>query len=64
MKTTSLLVCFIALTLMPAFVFAAGEKKNAEEIFQKGIKVAEARGDMMPQKKMEARLLQLSSETS
>ena len=43
---------------------ALGENELAKEILQKGIKVAEERGDMMPQKKMEARLLQLSSETS
>lgn len=39
---------------------AAGEKEKAVEIFRKGIGVAETRGDVMTQKKMEARLRQLS----
>ncbi len=43
---------------------ALGENEKASEVFKKGIKVAEERGDMMPQKKMEARLRQLSSEKS
>ena len=43
---------------------ALGETRKAKEIFQKGIKVAETHGDVMPQKKMEARVRQLSSETS
>lgn len=43
---------------------ALGEKEKAIEIFKKGIAVAEERGDMMTQKKMEARLAQLSSERS
>lgn len=36
-----------------------GEKEKAIETFKKGIVVAEKRGDMMTQKKMEARLRQL-----
>ncbi len=43
---------------------ALGENEKASEVFRKGIKVSEERGDMMPQKKMEARLRQLSSEKS
>ena len=42
----------------------AGEKEKAKEIFRKGISVAELKGDVMTQKKMEARLNQLSSERS
>lgn len=40
------------------------EKEKAKEIFKKGVAVAESRGDVMTQKKMEARLRQLSSEKS
>lgn len=40
---------------------AVGEKEKAGDIFRKGIAVAEERGDVMPQKKMEARLRQLES---
>ena len=36
-----------------------GEKEKAVEIFKKGISVAESKGDLMTQKKMEARLRQL-----
>lgn len=43
---------------------ALGEKEKAIEIFKKGIAVADERGDVMTQKKMEARLSQLSSERS
>lgn len=39
---------------------ALGEKEKAVEIFKKGISIAESRGDVMTQKKMEARLRQLS----
>lgn len=40
---------------------ALGENEKAMEVFKKGIKISEERGDMMPQKKMEARLRQLST---
>lgn len=40
------------------------EKGKARETFQKGIRVAEGRGDVMAQKKMEARLRQLSQDSS
>jgi Tfp pilus assembly protein PilF len=41
---------------------ALGEKEKAKEIFQKGIAVADERGDVMPMKKMQARLGQLMSD--
>jgi len=41
---------------------ALGEKEKAAEIFKKGISVADERGDVMTQKKMQARLRQLSNE--
>ena len=40
---------------------ALGEKEKAVEIFTKGISVAETKGDVMTQKKMQARLRQLSN---
>lgn len=40
---------------------ALGEKEKAIEIFKKGIAAAEERGDVMTQKKMQARLTQLSA---
>ena len=43
---------------------ALGENEKAKEVFKAGIKTAEERGDVIPQKKMEARLRQLSSEKS
>lgn len=43
---------------------ALGEKEKAKEIFRKGIAVANAKGDMIPLRKMEARLSQLSSAES
>jgi len=43
---------------------ALGEKEKAVEIFKKGIAVAEERGDVMTQKKMEGRLRQLSDFVS
>lgn len=39
---------------------AIGEKEKAVEIFKKGAVVAEGRGDVMTQRKMEARLRQLA----
>lgn len=38
---------------------AVGENEKAREVYLKGIQVAEARGDVMTQKKMEARLRQI-----
>lgn len=43
---------------------ALGEKEKAMKIFKKGIAVAEERGDIMTQKKMQARLRQLSDFVS
>ena len=43
---------------------ALGDKEKAKEIFKKGITVAESRGDVMTQKKMEARLRQLTQSSS
>jgi len=43
---------------------ALGEKERAKEVFLKGTLVAEGQGDIMPLKKMQARLSQLSSEKS
>lgn len=40
---------------------ALGEKEKAVEILKKGIAVAESRGDVMTQRKMESRLRQLSN---
>lgn len=40
---------------------ALGEKGKAAEIFRKGVAVADEKGDVMTQKKMEARLRQLCS---
>ena len=42
---------------------ALGEKEEAKEVFRKGIRVASERGDMIPQKKMEARLGQLTKDS-
>ncbi len=39
---------------------ALGEVEKAKEVFKKGVAVASERGDVMPQRKMEARLRQLS----
>ena len=41
---------------------ALGEKDKARETFKKGIQVADKLGDVMPLKKMQARVNQLSSE--
>lgn len=43
---------------------AVGENELAKEIFQKGIAVAEELGDVMPQRKMEARLRQITQSSS
>jgi superkiller protein 3 len=39
---------------------AFGQKEKAMDVFRKGIQVAESRGDVMTQRKMESRLRQLS----
>ena len=41
-----------------------GEKDKARQMLLKGIRVAEERGDMIPLKKMQARLAQLTQDSS